>query len=88
MNNFLEALGGLIFRGIELFLMGAMIVFLIALLITPFMLTFFANGQAQTIGTVFFAIEVLIGIGLFVESCWLREGEKDGNWRNDRKAKI
>ena len=68
MNNFLEALGELIFRGIELFLMGAMIVFLIALLITPLMLTFFANGQAQTIGIVLLLIETLIGIGLFVES--------------------
>ena len=69
MNNFFEALGELIFRGLELFLTGTMIVFLIALLITPIILTFFANGQAQTIGTVLFVIEVLIGIGLFVESC-------------------
>ena len=68
MSNFLEALGELIFRGLELFLMGAMIVFLIALLITPILLTFFSNGQAQTSGIVLFAIETLIGIGLFVES--------------------
>lgn len=68
MNNFLEALEELIFRGIELFLMGTMVVFLIALLITPIILTFFANGQAQTVGLVLFIIEVLIGIGLFVES--------------------
>ena len=68
MNDFLEALGELIFRGIELFLMGAMIVFLIALLITPLLLTFFANGQAQMIGIVLLLIETLISIGLFVES--------------------
>lgn len=77
MNNVFEALGELIFRGLELFLTGTMIVFLIALLITPIILTFFANGQAQTIGTVLFVIEVLIGIGLFVESCWLKEGGID-----------
>ena len=69
MSNILEAIEELIFRGIELFLMGTMFVFLIALLITPIILTFFANGQAQTVGLVLFIIEVLIGIGLFVENC-------------------
>ena len=68
MNNILEALEELIFRGIELFLMGAFYVFLIALLLAPPILTFFANGQRQTVGIVLFAIEVLIGIGLFAES--------------------
>lgn len=67
MNNFTEALAELFARGLELFLTGVIIVFFIALIITPLMLTFFADGQVQQVGLVLFIIEVLIGIGIIAE---------------------
>ena len=69
MNNFTEALAELFARGLELFLTGVIVVFFIALIIIPLILTFFTNGQTQQVGAVLFIIEVLIGVGLFVESC-------------------
>lgn len=67
-SHFLETLVGLVLKGIEYFLTGMMCVFYIALLITPIILTFFANGQVQTVGLVLFLIETLISIGLLVEN--------------------
>ena len=70
MNNFLEALEELIFRGLELFLTGTMILFLIALLITPTILTFFANGQTKAVGIGLLIIEGIVGLGLLAENCY------------------